>query len=114
MASLTVWKFDTADGAAQALAKVQDLAKQQLIVLDDAATVSWPQGKKKPKTHQAQSMTGAGALAFTSAGVRAVASGPDKSKRAPAQTRGRLLFQRLSKGFLQQEMIFVPTTRGHG
>ncbi|MCB0025219.1 MAG: DUF1269 domain-containing protein [Caldilinea sp.] len=62
MASLTVWKFDTADGAAQALAKVQDLAKQQLIVLDDAATVSWPQGKKKPKTHQAQSMTGAGAL----------------------------------------------------
>ena len=62
MASLTVWKFDTADGAAQALAKVQDLAKQQLIVLDDAATVSWPQGKKKPKTEQLHSMGGAGAL----------------------------------------------------
>lgn len=62
MASLTVWKFDTPDGADQALQKLQGLAKQQLIQIQDAATVTWPQGKKKPKTHQAASMTGAGAL----------------------------------------------------
>ena len=62
MASLTVWKFDTADGAAQALQKLQELAKQQLITIQDAAIVSWPQGKKKPKTHQAHSTTGVGAL----------------------------------------------------
>lgn len=62
MASLTVWKFDTPDGAQQALDKISDLAKQELIAVEDAAIVSWPQGKKKPKTHQASSMTGAGAL----------------------------------------------------
>jgi uncharacterized membrane protein len=62
MASLTVWKFDTPNGADQALGKLEGLAKQQLITIEDAAVVSWPQGKKKPKTHQAASMTGAGAL----------------------------------------------------
>ncbi|MCB0071621.1 MAG: DUF1269 domain-containing protein [Caldilineaceae bacterium] len=62
MASLTAWKFDTPDGAEQALKTVEDLAKQQLIVVQDAAVVSWPQGKKKPKTRQAQSLAAAGAL----------------------------------------------------
>ena len=62
MASLTVWKFDTPDGADQALQKLGDLSKQQLITIQDAAVVSWPQGKKKPKTRQAASTTGAGAL----------------------------------------------------
>lgn len=62
MTSLTVWKFSTSDGADQALAKLTDLAKQQLITLEDAAVVSWPAGAKKPKTRQAQSTTGAGAL----------------------------------------------------
>jgi uncharacterized membrane protein len=62
MASLTVWKFDTPDGADQALVKLQDLSKQQLITIEDAAIVNWPPGKKKPKTHQATSLTGAGAL----------------------------------------------------
>ena len=62
MASLTAWKFDTPDGAEQALKTVEDLAKQQLIVVQDAAVVSWPQGKKKPKTRQAQNLAAAGAL----------------------------------------------------
>ena len=61
MASLTVWKFDTPDGAEQALEKLQELAKQQLIQIEDSAIVSWPQGKKKPKTQETR-MTGAGAL----------------------------------------------------
>ena len=62
MASLTVWKFDTADGADQALAKVESLSKQQLITVQDAAVVSWPQGKSKPKTRQAANLAGLGAL----------------------------------------------------
>jgi uncharacterized membrane protein len=62
MASLTVWKFDTADGADQALEKVQSLSKQQLITVQDAAVVSWPEGKKKPKTRQAVGLAGLGAL----------------------------------------------------
>jgi uncharacterized membrane protein len=62
MASLTVWKFETADGAAEALAKMESLSKQQLIKVQDAAVVTWPEGKKKPKTKQAVNLAGAGAL----------------------------------------------------
>ncbi len=61
MASLTVWKFDSPGGAEQALQKLQELAKQQLIQIEDAAIVTWPQGKKKPKTQETR-MTGEGAL----------------------------------------------------
>jgi uncharacterized membrane protein len=62
MANLTVWKFNTADGAEKALTKLADLQKQQLIEIVDAATVSWPVGKKKPKTKQALNLTSASAL----------------------------------------------------
>jgi len=62
MATITGFKFDTPDGAGKMVELVQDLARQQLITLQDAATVTWPQGKKKPKTHHLADMTGAGAL----------------------------------------------------
>jgi uncharacterized membrane protein len=62
MAAITAFKFDSPDGAEQMLGLVQELAKQQLITLQDAAIVTWPQGKKKPKTRQLESLTGAGAL----------------------------------------------------
>ena len=62
MAALTVWKFETVEGAGQALGKLESLSKQQLITIEDAAIVYWEAGKKKPKTHQAHSMTGVGAL----------------------------------------------------
>ena len=62
MATITSYKFDTADGAEQMLDLVKELSKQQLITLQDAAIVTWPQGKKKPKTRQLESLTGAGAL----------------------------------------------------
>lgn len=62
MATITAFKFDSPDGAQQMLDLVQDLARQQLITLQDAAIVTWPQGKKKPKTRQLESLTGAGAL----------------------------------------------------
>ncbi len=62
MATLTALKFDTADGAQQGLDLMQSLQKQGLIQVQDGAIVTWPQGKKKPKTEQLRSMTGAGAL----------------------------------------------------
>ena len=62
MANLTVWKFNTADGAEKALTKLADLQKQHLIEIVDAATVSWPVGKKKPKTKQALNLTSVSAL----------------------------------------------------
>ena len=62
MATLTGLEFDTPDGADKGLALVQNLQKQNLIQVQDAAIVSWPKGKKKPKTKQAMNLTGAGAL----------------------------------------------------
>ncbi len=62
MATLTVLKFQAPDGAEKALAKIDDLQKQSLINVVDAATVTWPQGAKKPKTKQAVNLAAAGAL----------------------------------------------------
>jgi uncharacterized membrane protein len=62
MATLTVLKFDSPDGAERALDTIKGLTKQQLISLHDAAIVTWPVGKKKPKTQQLTSMAGVGAL----------------------------------------------------
>ena len=62
MAALTVWRFPTAEGAENALGLLEQLQKQQLISIADAAYVSWPEGRKKPKTKELGSLTGAGAL----------------------------------------------------
>ncbi len=62
MATLSVLKFSDPDGAEKGLNILQDLSKQQLLKLHDAAIVSWPKGKKKPKTRQLASMAGPGAL----------------------------------------------------
>jgi len=62
MATLTVWKFDSAGGAQNALTTLERLQKEELLQINDGAYVTWPEGKKKPKTQQMHSLTGAGAL----------------------------------------------------
>ena len=62
MATLTVFKFATPEGANQMLDKVQSLQKMELIKIMDAAIVTWPTGKSKPKTKQLVNMAGMGAL----------------------------------------------------
>ena len=62
MATLSVLKFPTADGAQQVESTLLELQKQHLIEVQDAAIVTWPQGKKQPKTQQLHSLTGQGAL----------------------------------------------------
>jgi uncharacterized membrane protein len=62
MASLTVWKFQTPDGAENALRKLQFLQTEHLIKVQDAAVVSWEPGHKKPATHPLHDTTAAGAL----------------------------------------------------
>jgi uncharacterized membrane protein len=62
MATLTVFKYGTPDGAGKLLEKVKSLQKQQLITLQDAAIVTWPEGRKSPKTKQLVSLAGVGAL----------------------------------------------------
>ncbi len=62
MATLTVWRFDTTSGADDALATLERLQKEELIRVHDAAVVSWPEDKKKPRTRQLHNLRGAGAL----------------------------------------------------
>ena len=61
MATLSVLRFETPEGAEQALGTIQDLTRQQLIKLHDAAVVAWPNGKKKPKTRQLHNLAAIGA-----------------------------------------------------
>jgi uncharacterized membrane protein len=62
MASVTVLKFESAEGADAAIQKIQELQKQHLIAVRDAAIVSWPRGKKSPNTRQLVDLVGAGAV----------------------------------------------------
>jgi len=62
MATLTVLRFATPEGADQLLVQLRQLEKEQIITVEDAAIVTWPQGAKKPKTKQTKGLTGMGAL----------------------------------------------------
>jgi uncharacterized membrane protein len=62
MATLAVLKFDTPKGASDLLITLEELQKQQLITILDAAVVTWPPEKKKPQTRQLVNLTGSGAL----------------------------------------------------
>jgi len=62
MATFTVSQFDSADGAEQVLGTLQRLQKEELIRIEDAAIVEWPEGAKKPKTRQLHNLAGAGAM----------------------------------------------------
>jgi uncharacterized membrane protein len=61
VATLSVLKFNDLNGADRVLLALQGLQERQMITLEDAAVVSWPQGNKKPTTRQLHSTAGAGA-----------------------------------------------------
>lgn len=61
MATLTVLKFPSAGGAQQVLDAVEQMQSQALIKVHDAAILTWPEDKKKPKTEQLHNLTAAGA-----------------------------------------------------
>lgn len=62
MNTLTVFKFSTPVGAQEMLNFIYKMQNQELITIVDAAIVSWPEGRKTPKTKQAVNLTGAGAM----------------------------------------------------
>jgi uncharacterized membrane protein len=62
MATLSIWKFTSPDGAERALRTLSRLQSQRLIVVQDASVVSWPADRRKPRTWQARDVAGAGAL----------------------------------------------------
>ena len=58
MATLTVWRFDKPDTAADVRARVLDLRADGAIDVHDAVVVSWPAGARKPRTDQLGSGSG--------------------------------------------------------
>jgi uncharacterized membrane protein len=62
MSSLTVWKFKSPYGAQDALDQLVEMQHQQLIQVLDAATVTWEEGKSKPKTREMRDAKKVGAL----------------------------------------------------
>ncbi|WP_405392883.1 DUF1269 domain-containing protein [Streptomyces sp. NBC_01102] len=65
MSTLTVWKFHSADGAENVEAALKSLRKEDPIKILDAAVVTWPAERSKPKTKQLINLVGAGALSGT-------------------------------------------------
>src|ERR671928_316431 len=61
MATLSVLKFNDPYGADRVLVALQGMQEREMITLEDAAVVRWPEGAKKPKTHQLHSTAGGGA-----------------------------------------------------
>ena len=52
MATLSVLKFNDPYGAERVMIALQGMQERQMITLEDAAVVSWPQGNRKPTTRQ--------------------------------------------------------------
>ncbi|MFG2626709.1 DUF1269 domain-containing protein [Streptomyces sp. NPDC048473] len=65
MSTLTVWKFQSAEGAENVETTLKSLQKEGLIKILDAAVVSWPADRAKPRTKQLINLVGAGALSGT-------------------------------------------------
>jgi uncharacterized membrane protein len=62
MATLSIWKFTSPDGAEQAMRTLVRLQDERLITIQDASVVSWPEGRRKPRTWQARDLAGPAAL----------------------------------------------------
>jgi uncharacterized membrane protein len=62
MATITVLKFATPEGAADALKKIQELQTKHLIKVHDAAIASWANGSRAPRTQQLVDLVSAGAF----------------------------------------------------
>ena len=61
-ATLSVWKFTSPDGAEEALGTLARLQVDRLVVVQDASVVSWPEGRRKPRTWQARDVAGGAML----------------------------------------------------
>src|SRR4051794_6977539 len=60
--TLSVWTFDTPDGAERAVGAIQDMHSQKLLTILDYATVSWQQDTKKPTSKRGSPTTSTAAL----------------------------------------------------
>lgn len=58
--TVTVWTFDTPDGAEETMLALEELAREGFIDLHDAAALSWPSSTTKLRTSELPPATGAG------------------------------------------------------
>jgi uncharacterized membrane protein len=58
VATLSVWRFDDPAGAGRGEQILLKLQEQKLIEIHDAAIVSWPIDRKRPKTRQLHNIKG--------------------------------------------------------
>jgi uncharacterized membrane protein len=52
MTSLTAWRFSGTEGADDAILRLKRLDEQDLIDIEDAAIIRWPQYAAEPMTHE--------------------------------------------------------------
>jgi uncharacterized membrane protein len=62
LATLSVLKFDDPGGAYRGLIALQGLQQREMITLEDATVVSWPEGNNKPKASQLHGTSDVGAI----------------------------------------------------
>jgi len=62
MATFSVWRFDSPDGAEVMLGSLESFQKQALINVLDGSVVTWPLDAKKPKTRHLNDLKAKGAL----------------------------------------------------
>ena len=83
MATLSIWKFTSPDGAEQAMRTLVRLQDERLITIQDASVVSWPEGRRKPRTWQARDLVGPAALSTSAPWTARSAWRPPGSSRWP-------------------------------
>ena len=62
MDTLSVWTFRTPSGAAPALLRLEETALEVGASLDDAALLTWPEGRRKPSIRHLGALGGPGAF----------------------------------------------------
>lgn len=62
MNTVSIWRFDTSDGAESALRALERLQTRRVVTIDDAAVVVWPADTHRPHGYQAGTVAGTVAL----------------------------------------------------
>jgi uncharacterized membrane protein len=76
MSSLTAWRFTSTEGADDAVLRLKRLDEQDLIDVQDAAVIRWPQYASAPLTHEHVTRQGS---AFSSIAKKITHSNIDSS-----------------------------------
>jgi uncharacterized membrane protein len=60
--TVSIWRFDTSEGAEDAMRTLERLQTRRLIAIDDAAVVAWSAESRRPHCYQVGTAAGTSAL----------------------------------------------------